>query len=46
MHELGLLDDLLKLPHQKAPRLNGLVFGQALTVADFTHLLIRCSRSG
>ncbi|TLY25649.1 MAG: FAD-dependent oxidoreductase, partial [Nitrospirae bacterium] len=23
MHELGLLEDLLKLPHQKAPRING-----------------------
>ena len=25
MHELGLLEDLLKLPHQKAPRLNAQV---------------------
>src|SRR6184192_4188471 len=37
MHELGLLEDLLKLPHQKAPRLNAKVSGLALTVADFTH---------
>jgi 2-polyprenyl-6-methoxyphenol hydroxylase-like FAD-dependent oxidoreductase len=42
MHELGLLDDLLKLPHQKVPRLNAQVGGLALTVADFTHLPVRC----
>jgi dipeptidase D len=42
MHELGLLDDLLKLPHQKAPWLNGHVGGLALTLADFTHLPTRC----
>jgi 2-polyprenyl-6-methoxyphenol hydroxylase-like FAD-dependent oxidoreductase len=42
MHELGLLEDLLKLPHQKAPRLNGHVGGLALTLADFTHLPTHC----
>jgi len=42
MHELGLLEDLLKLPHQKAPRLKARVGGLALTVADFTHLPTRC----
>lgn len=42
MHELGLLEDLLKLPHQKAPRLTAQVGGLALTVADFTHLPTRC----
>jgi 2-polyprenyl-6-methoxyphenol hydroxylase-like FAD-dependent oxidoreductase len=42
MHELGLLEDLLKLPHQKAPRLNAQVGGLALTVADFTHLPTHC----
>src|SRR5438876_460926 len=42
MHELGLLEDLLKLPHQKAPRINAQVGGLALTVADFTHLPTRC----
>ena len=42
MHELGLLEDLLKLPHQKAPRLNARVGGLALTVADFTHLPTTC----
>ncbi|HXE97206.1 MAG TPA: FAD-dependent oxidoreductase [Dongiaceae bacterium] len=42
MHELGLLDDLLKLPHQKAPRLGAHVGGLALTIADFTHLSTHC----
>jgi 2-polyprenyl-6-methoxyphenol hydroxylase-like FAD-dependent oxidoreductase len=42
MHELGLLDDLLKLPHQKAPQLNGYFGGLALTIADFSHLPVRC----
>jgi 2-polyprenyl-6-methoxyphenol hydroxylase-like FAD-dependent oxidoreductase len=42
MHELGLLEDLLKLPHQKAPRLNARVGGLAVTVADFTHLPTHC----
>jgi 2-polyprenyl-6-methoxyphenol hydroxylase-like FAD-dependent oxidoreductase len=42
MHELGLLEDLLKLPHQKAPRLNAQVGDLTLTVADFTRLPTRC----
>lgn len=42
MHELGLLEDLLKLPHQKAPRINGHVGSLALTIADFTHLPTHC----
>lgn len=42
MHELGLLEDLLKLPHQEAPRLHAQVCGLALTVADFTHLPTHC----
>ncbi|MGH7228483.1 MAG: FAD-dependent monooxygenase, partial [Nitrospiraceae bacterium] len=42
MHELGLLEDLLKLPHQKALRINGQVGDLALTVADFSHLPTHC----
>lgn len=42
MHELGLLDDLLKLPHQKAPRLKAQFGNLALTVADFTRLPTQC----
>ena len=42
MHELRLLDRLLKLPHQKVSRLKGQFGDLALTVADFTHLPTRC----
>jgi 2-polyprenyl-6-methoxyphenol hydroxylase-like FAD-dependent oxidoreductase len=42
MHELGLLDELLKLPHQKAATLRGWVGDLLLTVADFSHLPTRC----
>jgi len=42
MHELGLLEDLLKLPHTKAPRLNAHIGDLELTVADFTHLPTHC----
>ncbi len=42
MHELELLEGLLKLPHQKAPRLNAQFGNLALTIADFTHLPTHC----
>jgi 2-polyprenyl-6-methoxyphenol hydroxylase-like FAD-dependent oxidoreductase len=42
MHELGLLDELLKLPHQKAPQLKAKFGNLELTVADFSHLPVRC----
>jgi 2-polyprenyl-6-methoxyphenol hydroxylase-like FAD-dependent oxidoreductase len=42
MHEPGLLEALLKLPHQKTPRINARFGNLALTVADFTHLKTRC----
>ena len=42
MHELGLLEGLLGLPHQKVTRLKGQFGDLALTVADFTHLPTRC----
>ncbi len=38
MRELGLLDDFLKLPHQKAYELRGRVGSDELTFADFRHL--------
>lgn len=42
MHELGILDELLKLPHQKARHL-AFQFGDVSgTIADFTHLKLRC----
>src|ERR1044071_7222503 len=42
IHELGLLDAFLKLPHQKLERLRGLVGDTAITIADFTHLPTHC----
>lgn len=42
MHELGFLEDLLKLPHQKVPHLNAHFFDRQITVADFTHLSTHC----
>jgi 2-polyprenyl-6-methoxyphenol hydroxylase-like FAD-dependent oxidoreductase len=42
MHELGLLEALLRLPHQKVTRLNAQFGDLTLTVADFSHLRTRC----
>ena len=42
MHELGLLDELLKLPHQKAARMQAQFGDLGLTVADFSTLSTRC----
>jgi 2-polyprenyl-6-methoxyphenol hydroxylase-like FAD-dependent oxidoreductase len=42
MHELGLLDDFLKLPHQRVPKLNAQFGDMTITIADFTHLPVRC----
>jgi 2-polyprenyl-6-methoxyphenol hydroxylase-like FAD-dependent oxidoreductase len=42
MHELGLLDEFLKLPHQEARTLRGKIGDVTLTMADFTHLPTRC----
>jgi 2-polyprenyl-6-methoxyphenol hydroxylase-like FAD-dependent oxidoreductase len=42
MHELGILDEFLKRPHQEATQLNGVVGGIEVTVADFTHLPTHC----
>ena len=42
MHELGLLDELLKLPHQKVYELIAQIGDKMLTLADFTHLPTRC----
>src|SRR3954462_7625260 len=42
LHELGLLDDFLKRPHQEARRLSAVVEGVEVTLADFSHLPTRC----
>lgn len=38
MHELGILDEFLKRPHQELEQLEGQIGDTKLTVADFTHL--------
>ena len=42
MHELGLLEEFLRLPHERVERLSGLVGKDRITIADFTHLPTRC----
>src|SRR5882724_5610997 len=42
MHELGLLDEFLRLPHQELRTLAGLIGDTHVTLADFTHLPTRC----
>jgi len=42
MHDLGLLDRFLKLPHQRVERLDADVYGQRVTIADFRHLRTPC----
>ena len=42
MHELGVLERLLTLPHQKVPRINAQFGDLALTVADFSSLPTHC----
>jgi 2-polyprenyl-6-methoxyphenol hydroxylase-like FAD-dependent oxidoreductase len=41
-HELGLLEDFLKLPHQEARELEGWIGEERVTIADFTRLPTRC----
>ena len=42
MHELGLLDEFLKQPHQEVRELRAVVNGQVVPIADFTRLPTRC----
>jgi 2-polyprenyl-6-methoxyphenol hydroxylase-like FAD-dependent oxidoreductase len=42
MHELGLLDEFLKLPHQEVSRLTFQVGAERIPMADFSHLPTRC----
>ncbi len=40
--ELGLLDEFLSLPHQRATHLSGYVGDSVLRIADFRHLPTKC----
>jgi 2-polyprenyl-6-methoxyphenol hydroxylase-like FAD-dependent oxidoreductase len=42
MHELGLLDEFLKVPHNKAYTLAGAFGREQFTFVDFSHLPTRC----
>ena len=42
MHELGILDEFLKRPHQEIRELAGQVGQDTVTIADFTHLPTHC----
>src|SRR5205814_925307 len=42
MHELGLLEAFLRVPHQELRTLAGLIGDTRITLADFTHLPTRC----
>jgi 2-polyprenyl-6-methoxyphenol hydroxylase-like FAD-dependent oxidoreductase len=42
MHELGLLDEFLKLPHSRVTRLSGQVGDTTIALADFSHLPTHC----
>jgi 2-polyprenyl-6-methoxyphenol hydroxylase-like FAD-dependent oxidoreductase len=42
MHELGLLDELLRRPHDEATSLAGYVGDVRIPVADFSHLPTHC----
>jgi 2-polyprenyl-6-methoxyphenol hydroxylase-like FAD-dependent oxidoreductase len=42
MHELGLLDEFLKRPHQEVKELRAQVGKESLTMADLTHLPTHC----
>ena len=42
LHELGLLDEFLKRPHQKVQQFQVQVGGRKITLADFSRLPVRC----
>jgi 2-polyprenyl-6-methoxyphenol hydroxylase-like FAD-dependent oxidoreductase len=42
MYELGLLDEFLKLPHQKVETISAQIGDEHLTMIDFRHLPTRC----
>src|SRR3954469_8907358 len=42
LHELGLLDEFLKVPHTEVRKLTGQIGDTTLTLGDFTHLPTHC----
>ncbi|TZG38306.1 FAD-dependent oxidoreductase [Agrobacterium sp. B1(2019)] len=41
MEQLGFIDEFLSLPHTRAPRLNAVIGGERITIADFSRLPVR-----
>ena len=46
MHELGLLDQFLRLPHQKAVQMKYVIDGHVVSMADFSRLPTMCKYMG
>ena len=46
MHELGLLDEFLKLPHQELRELRGIFNGHPVPMANFSRLPTHCKFLG
>jgi 2-polyprenyl-6-methoxyphenol hydroxylase-like FAD-dependent oxidoreductase len=42
MYELGILEDLLRRPHQEVRELGGQIGSESVTIADFSHLATHC----
>ena len=42
MHELGVLEDLLRLPHQRLTKLRARIGGDEVVLSDMTHLRTQC----
>jgi 2-polyprenyl-6-methoxyphenol hydroxylase-like FAD-dependent oxidoreductase len=42
MHELGLLEEFLELPHQELREIRGVFNGHPVAIADFSRLSTRC----
>jgi 2-polyprenyl-6-methoxyphenol hydroxylase-like FAD-dependent oxidoreductase len=42
MHELGLLEEFLRRPHQEIRQLGGQIGEERVTIADFSHLPVAC----
>jgi len=42
LHELGLLEEFLRLPHQELREIRGIFNGHTVPIADFSRLPTRC----
>ncbi|CAK9885344.1 MAG: 6-methylpretetramide 4-monooxygenase [Candidatus Erwinia impunctatus] len=42
INQLGLLDELLTLPHQRVSRMQATIGGKSVTIADFSRLPVKC----